>query len=229
VRKLAVILAFAGLAVWPGVPAAHDTLSAGLIQSTEVTAQRHGVDLLFAVRRVDGGVPPSLTRLVVEFPPRTALHARRFPRCGLARLQAKGPAGCPPRARVGSDAIVAQSPIEPKRVEETLTEFNGVPPNGRPRRVLLLHVRPEVGPRFVLVAAWKGSAHGLRLDLAWPPPIRVLAGVPPDPAPTRMSLVLDARRGSTSYVTSGCDRVYKATSYFRDGSSLTSSAHSSCD
>jgi hypothetical protein len=166
---------------------------------------------------------------VLDFPRDTTLHSRLFPRCGLARLEAKGPSGCPPRARVGSGVIVAMSPLEPKRVDATVTAFNGVSPNGRFRRALLVHVRPEVGPQFVLVAAWKGNARNLRLDLAWPPPIEILAGVPPDPAPTRISLSLDAKRGTATYIAARCRGEHQATGHYADGSVVTSTARSSCN
>jgi hypothetical protein len=226
-RRIAMAVVLGALVAWPATLPADDTTSGPVIQSLEVVSNPTGGDITFRVRRADGTAPPLLTRLVLDLPRGTGLHAQRFPRCDLARIQAKGPSACTSGARVGTGALVARSDIVPKRVGSEATLFNGEGLESA-RRVLLMHVRPELGPTFVLVGKWRGSSRaGLRLDLAYPT-IRILAGIPPEPSPSRISLSFGARRGDSSYLRAPCRGVYGATAYYVDGSVVKSSDRARC-
>jgi hypothetical protein len=225
-RGIAMVVVLGAVVVWPAALPADQTTSGEVVQSTEVVGDPSGTDVTFRVRRADGAVPPLLTRLVFKLPRGARLHTAVFPRCGLARIQAKGPSACASRARVGTGEVVARSELFPAAVGSKATLFNG----GRfesARRVLLIHVQPERGPSFVLVGKWKGSARdGLRLDLAYPT-VRILAG-PPEPAPSRISLTFGARRGRVSYLQVRCHGVYETTGHYADGSVITSSDRAGC-
>jgi hypothetical protein len=225
-RRIAIAAVLGTLVAWPATLPADQTTSGAVIQSTEVLQSPRGVHIVYAARAADGlPAPPFLNRLVIDFPPGGGLHTARFPRCWIARLQAKGPSACAPRSRIGSGAIVGKSELYPKGVDSTVRIFNGVA-IGSTRRVLLIHVRPELGPDLVLVGKWRGTAReGLRLELLYPT-IRILAGVPPEPSPTRISLNFGPRAGEVRYLRAPCHGVYEATAYYGDGSVVTSADRS---
>jgi hypothetical protein len=224
-RRLIPIAALTAFLVWPGVPGADQTTSAGLVQSTEVSGQRESLDITQTVRRVDGQLPPPLTELELSFPPGTRLNAARFPRCGLAKLQARGPAGCVRRARVGSGIVRIQVPFRfPHQFAGTLRLFNG---KAGDERMLLLYMRPQAGPSSVLVGRWSGSRQaGLRSKIRVPQ-IAIPEAVPD--SIVRLSFRIGARRGEASFLRAPCSRRYRATARYLDGSVVTSSDRARCD
>jgi hypothetical protein len=218
------LVVFAVLAAWPPTLAADQTTSAGLVQSTEVSGEPESLDITQTVRRVDGQLPPPLTELELKFPPGTRLNVARFPLCGLAKLQAKGPAGCVRRARVGSGIVRIQVPFRfPHQFAGTLRLFNG---KAGDERMLLLYMRPQAGPGSVLVGRWSGSRQaGLRLK------IRVAQIAIPEAVPdsiVRLSFTIGARRGKASFLRAPCSRRYRATARYLDGSVVTSSDRARC-
>lgn len=225
-KRFAVIVVLAGLAVWPAAPAADQTTSAGLIQSTEVVGERQGVEITHTVRRVDGQLPPPLTELELKFPPGTRLNTAAFPRCSLAVLQAKGPSGCVPRSTVGSGIVRAQVPFRfPHEFAGTLTIFNGPKARHSSRR-LLMYIRPQAGPSWVLAGRWAGSRRaGLRLILSLSritiPEIELDSLV-------RLELRIGARRRGTSFLRAPCPGTHEATAQYYDGSVVTSSDRARC-
>ena len=166
-KHLAVIVVVAGLAVSPASPRADKTTSAGLVQSTEVVGDRDRLDITQQVRRADGQRPPGLTRLAITFPPGTRLNAARFPRCSLAKLQAKGPSACRAGSRIGFGIVHVQVPFRfPHEFTGALRVFNGTGV-ARFEQSLLLYVRPqEAGPSLVIPGRWTGSTRaGRQLEL----------------------------------------------------------------
>jgi hypothetical protein len=226
-RTIAVIVFVAALAAWPSAPAADETTSGNLVQSTEVVGERHGIDITQRVRRVDAGLPPGLNQVEIAFPPRTRLNTGAFPRCSIATLQAKGPSACAPGARVGSGIARAQVPFRfPHEFHASLRIFNGTRAKLSNRRQLLAHVRPQAGPQWVLVGRWSGSPRtGLRLTLS-PPPVAIPEAVPD--SLVRLVLRIGARRGGASFLRAPCPATYGVTARYFDGSVVTSSDRARC-
>jgi hypothetical protein len=119
--------------------------------------------------------PPIMTRIVMKLPS-GKYNARRFPRCKLARLRAKGPRGCPRRSKIGSGSGVGMArPVVTDPVNGKLTIFNGERRGGRDS--ILVYVFPDLGPTFVSVGKVKKTRRGYTLDFSIPP-IKTLPGAP---------------------------------------------------
>ena len=220
-RRIIAIMVLAGLATWPGTVHADRVTRGPLVQATDVVAGKRAIHLVHSVRRTDTLLPPPVARLELRFPPRTRLHAAGSPRCRLGRLQARGPGACPARSRVGSGSIVGRDLLHPGGVGSTVRIFNGEVLGAR--RTVLMSVRPELGPSFVVVGRLSGGRRaGPRVDLGF-----VIARVPMlgDPSLSDFSLRFDKR-----FVTAPCPARYRVTSHFRfsDAGSLTSSDRARC-
>jgi hypothetical protein len=194
-----------------------------LIQVTDVVAQQRGVHIIHSVRQTDTLLPPNVTRLELGFPSGTRIHPARFPRCGMARLQAKGPAGCPSRARIGSGSIVGRTGLHPGGVGARVAIVKGEAIDSRP--TVLLYIRPQLGPSFVSFGFLpRGQGSSTRIDLRFPPPIRTLAGGYPDPSLSDFSL-----RFNRDFLSAPCRSIYRVTSHFSPpAGTLTSSDRARC-
>jgi hypothetical protein len=119
--------------------------------------------------------PPIMTRIVMKLPS-GKYDARRFPRCKLANLQAKGPRGCPRRSKIGTGTGVGMArPVVTDPVNGKLTIFNGARSGGRD--TILVYVFPDLGPTFVSVGKVKKTRRGYTLDFSIPP-IKTLPSAP---------------------------------------------------
>lgn len=227
-KRIAVLVLLAGVAAWPGAPAANETRSEDLVQSTEVTGERHAVRITQKVRRADGQLPPAVTELQLQFPPGTRVRPGAFPRCGLPALQAKGPAGCARGARIGTGIVRVQVPFRfPHEFAGTLRLYNGTGIAWfSSRHSVLMYVRPQAGPSFVVPGRWEGGTReGRRLLLRLPLP--AIPESRPD-SYVRLSLRIGARRGRSSFLRAPCPGTYRAAARYSDGSVVTSTDRAKC-
>jgi hypothetical protein len=226
-RRIAMAVVLGALVVWPATLPADDTTSGAVIQSTEVFHSPRGVHILYAARSADNApVTPLLNRLVLEFPPGVRLNKERFPSCDVAELQANGPAGCRPRARVGSGSVRGYlSSLFPPEIGGTLTIFNGPTSRDPYRRLLLIHVRPKLGPAFVMVGKWNGNRReGMRVDFGFPITIPEIE----QPSLNRFLFRFSARRGRHLFLRVPCPATFKTTAYYATGAVVTSSDRARC-
>ena len=77
----------------------------GLVQSTTVEREDGFVELYQSVRKADGSVTPAQNRMLMRLPQGSRVRFSRFERCHLAKLQARGPNGCPRRSKVGHGRV----------------------------------------------------------------------------------------------------------------------------
>jgi hypothetical protein len=119
--------------------------------------------------------PSPLVREVLTFERGARFDGRRFKRCKLARLQARGPKGCSRRSRIGTGTGTGSAkPIVPN-VNAKLTLFNGERKAGRDS--IYIFVLPDIGPTFVVVGKVRKKRGRYVLDFQVPP-IKTLPGAP---------------------------------------------------
>ena len=120
--------------------------------------------------------PPIMNRIVIKFDKGGKFDAKRFKRCKLAALQARGPNGCPSGSKIGTGAGVGMAkPVVTDPVNGKLTLFNGAKVGGKD--TVLVYVFPDLGPTFVSVG--KISKPGGRYTLDFNvPPIKTLPSAP---------------------------------------------------
>lgn len=120
--------------------------------------------------------PPIMNRIVIKFDKGGKFDAKRFARCQLAKLQARGPKGCPSGSKIGTGAGVGMAkPVVTDPVNGKLTLFNGAKVGGKD--TVLVYVFPDLGPTFVSVG--KISKPGGRYTLDFNiPPIKTLPSAP---------------------------------------------------
>jgi hypothetical protein len=119
--------------------------------------------------------PPIMTRIVIKLPGGT-YNGKRFPRCKLTTLRAKGPKGCPKRSRIGTGSGVGMArPVVTDPVKGKLTIFNGDQKGGRD--TVLVFVLPDLGPTFVSVGKVIKKRRKYTLDFTIPP-IKTLPSAP---------------------------------------------------
>jgi len=117
--------------------------------------------------------PPIMTRLVIKLQRGGKFNARRFTRCKLARLQARGPKGCSRKSRIGTgNGVGLARPVVEDPVNGKLILFNGDRRGGRD--TVLVHVFPDLGPTFVTVC----KVHRARTIDCTIPPIKTLPSAP---------------------------------------------------
>ncbi len=120
--------------------------------------------------------PPIMNRIVIKFNKGGKFDARRFKRCKLASLQAKGTKGCPSGSKIGTGKGVGMAkPVVIDPVNGKLTLFNGSRVGGRD--TVLVYVFPDLGPTFVSVGKIKKSGGRYTLDFNIPP-IKTLPNAP---------------------------------------------------
>ena len=120
--------------------------------------------------------PPIMNRIVIKFDKGGKFDSKRFKRCNLAALQARGPNGCPSGSKIGTGTGVGMAkPVVTDPVNGKLTLFNGARVGGKD--TVLVYVFPDLGPTFVSVG--KISKPGGRYTLDFNiPPIKTLPSAP---------------------------------------------------
>ena len=117
--------------------------------------------------------PPIMTRILIKLQRGGKYNARRFNRCKLAVLQARGPKSCPKGSQIGTGTGVGRAlPVVEVQVNGRLTLFNGDRQGGRD--TVLVYVFPDLGPTFVTVCKVSG---GNTIDCSIPP-IKTLPSAP---------------------------------------------------
>ena len=120
--------------------------------------------------------PPIMNRIVIKFDKGGKFSPNKFKRCQLAKLQARGPNGCPSGSKIGTgNGVGMAKPVVTDPVNGKLTLFNGAKVGGRD--TVLVYVFPDLGPTFVSVG--KISKPGGRYTLDFNiPPIKTLPSAP---------------------------------------------------
>jgi hypothetical protein len=120
--------------------------------------------------------PPIMNRIVIKFDKGGKFDAKRFPRCSLAKLQARGPKGCPSGSKIGTgNGIGMAKPVVTDPVNGKLTLFNGAKVGGKD--TVFVYVFPDLGPTFVSVGKISKSGGRYTLDFNIPP-IKTLPSAP---------------------------------------------------
>ncbi len=120
--------------------------------------------------------PPIMNRIVIKFDKGGKFDAKRFKRCKLAKLQARGPKGCPSASKIGTGAGVGMAkPVVIDPVNGKLTLFNGARVGGKD--TVLVYVFPDLGPTFVSVGKISKKQGRYTLDFNIPP-IKTLPSAP---------------------------------------------------
>ena len=120
--------------------------------------------------------PPIMNRIVIKFDKGGKFDAKRFPRCKLAKLQARGPNGCPSGSKIGTgNGVGMAKPVVTDPVNGKLTLFNGEKVGGKD--TVLVYVFPDLGPTFVSVGKIAKSGGRYTLDFNIPP-IKTLPSAP---------------------------------------------------
>ena len=69
--------------------------------------------------------PPIMNRIVIRLNEGGKYNSSKFPRCQLAKLQARGPNGCPSKSKIGSGTGVGYAkPVVTDPLNAKLTIFN---------------------------------------------------------------------------------------------------------
>jgi hypothetical protein len=110
--------------------------------------------------------PAPLVREVLTFERGARFDGKRFKRCKLARLQAKGPAGCSKKSRIGTGTGTGSAKPIIDNVNAKLTLFNGERRAGRDS--IYIFVLPDIGPTFVVVGTLRKKSGRYMLDFRVP-------------------------------------------------------------
>ena len=177
--------------------------------------------------------PPPMTRQVIYLQRGGKFNGRRFRKCRLARLQARGPKGCPRKSKIGTGRGTGSAKPILDNVNGKLTLFNGRRKNGRDR--VFVFVQPDIGPTFVSVGTIKRrkGRYGHVLDFTIPP-IKTLPGAP-DASVTSVRTKTPRKRITKKRKRGGKKRYYliraprkchrywraKARFYYADGQTKT--------
>jgi hypothetical protein len=179
--------------------------------------------------------PPIMTRLVIKLQRGGKFNAKRFKRCKLATLRARGPKGCSRRSRIGTgNGIGMARPVVEDPVNGKLTLFNGDRQGGRD--TVLVHVFPDLGPTFVTVCK---VLRARTIDCGIPP-IKTLPSAPDasvvsikTKTPVKRVTKKRGKRRQKHYLMVAprkCKRTWKAsgTFYFATGEQQTVRASQKC-
>jgi hypothetical protein len=120
--------------------------------------------------------PPIMNRIVIKFDKGGKFNSSKFKRCTLAKLQARGPNGCPSGSKIGTgNGVGMAKPVVTDPVNGRLTLFNGARVGGRD--TVLVYVFPDLGPTFVSVGKISKPGGRYTLDFSIPP-IKTLPSAP---------------------------------------------------
>jgi hypothetical protein len=120
--------------------------------------------------------PPIMERIVIKLDGGAKFNAKRFKRCKLNSLEAKGPKGCPSGSKIGTGTGIGMAkPVVTDPVNAKLTLFNGQRSGGKDN--VYVYVFPDLGPTFVTVGKVGRSGGKYVLDFRVPP-IKTLPSAP---------------------------------------------------
>ena len=181
--------------------------------------------------------PPIMNRIVIRLNEGGKYNSSKFPRCTLAKLQARGPKGCPSGSKIGSGRGVGYAkPVVTDPVNAVLTIFNGQKIGGKD--TILVYVFPDLGPTFVSVGKIsKKRSRGFDYNLDFNiPPIKTLPSAPDaatalvDTKTPRKTIRKGKRKFSLIVAPRKCKRTWKAEGqfFFADGSSVTTPVTQKC-
>ena len=182
--------------------------------------------LFINIRSTDPAAPqpPIMNRILMKLQKGAKYNARRFKRCKLAVLRARGPKSCPKGSQIGTGTGIGRAlPVVEDPVNAKLTLFNGDRQGGRD--TVLVYVFPDLGPTFVTVCKVSG---GNTIDCSIPP----IKTLPSAPDASVISIktktpVKRVRKGKRKYylmiAPRRCSRTWKGsgTFYFATGETVT--------
>jgi hypothetical protein len=144
------------------------------------------VRLRTTMRRADGSVASAFSRLRLHFPRGMKINTKRFPKCDMSRLLARGAGSCPKDSLVGDGTATADARPVLNTVSAKVRAYNGK------KDTLFLYVTPTLSSPltvdFQLDRQVKGPFGG---SLTWDNRTALLLG-PPAPITS-----VDIRIGAT--------------------------------
>ena len=181
--------------------------------------------------------PPIMNRVLIRLNEGGKYNSSKFPRCTLAKLQARGPNGCPSGSKIGSGRGVGYAkPVVTDPVNAKLTIFNGAKVGGKD--TILVYVFPDLGPTFVSVGkVSKKKAGGFDYNLDFNiPPIKTLPSAPDastalvETKTPRKTIKKGKRKFSLIVAPKKCNKTWKAEGqfFFADGTSVTTPFSKAC-
>jgi hypothetical protein len=178
--------------------------------------ERGGISLRtrFTITDPDAPAPLQLTRTLLRFPKGAVVNGRRFPRCKIEALRARGPRACPRGSKLGSGTARGAAPPIVDNVNAKVSLYNGAG-GGRNPSVIIYSI-PDLGPIITLegeIEPDRNGPYGYVLDVAVPP-IKTLPSAPDASVTffdvTTRNLTL-RRRGRTIHYIEGpvlCDGTF---------------------
>ncbi len=181
--------------------------------------------------------PPVMNRVLIRLNEGGQYNSSKFPRCTLAKLQAKGPKGCPSGSKIGTGRGVGYAkPVVTDPVNAKLTLFNGSKVGGKD--TVLVYVFPDLGPTFVSVGKMtKKKSGGFDYNLDFNiPPIKTLPSAPDaatalvDTKTPKKTIKKGKKKFSLIIAPKKCKGTWKAEGqfFFVDGTSVTTPFSSKC-
>lgn len=235
-RALLAICCIAALLTVPDPPGAAAQTAATIAPSLSPDRLGATATLTLGVRYSGGpyGVPPSLRRSVLELPAGMELDIPQLRACTAVQLRARGAAGCPPQAELGTGQVLAEVHAGSQILVEpvSLWMFLGPPRGLSPTFQVLGQGYSPLEKRIVLTGTVVHGAapYGEELVVSLPPISTVQ--LEPDASVVSVSLSVGARQrplrrlGNRVIVPSRCPAggfPFAGEFTFADGS--TSSAH----
>lgn len=185
----------------------------------------------------EAGVPAPLSRAVLRLPANLNLDIPQLRSCSLTRLQALGPAGCPPRSKIGGGDALVEGELSGVAVTENvkLTAFLGPLDNLQPTFEIVGEGYRPIGAQLALTADALPAAqpYGEELVMTVPP----ISTVPGEPDASVLSFSLTIGRPRAGHgapailVPAHCPRSgfpFAAEFTYADGSSGRALATSPC-
>jgi hypothetical protein len=178
VRKRLITALAAGVGVLALASAAYAAVTVSFSATMKPNKANKPAGLYVDIKSTDPAAeqPPIMNRIVIKFDKGGKFDAKRFKRCQLAKLQARGPNGCPSGSKIGTgNGVGMAKPVVTDPVNGKLTLFNGAKVGGRD--TVLVYVFPDLGPTFVSVGKISKSGGRYTLDFNIPP-IKTLPSAP---------------------------------------------------
>ncbi|HZO61149.1 MAG TPA: hypothetical protein VFB51_15795 [Solirubrobacterales bacterium] len=196
-----------------------------------------GLNVRFEASDPAAEQPPIMNRIVIKLNEGGQYNSNKFPRCQLAKLQARGPNGCPSKSKIGSGRGVGYAkPVVTDPVNAKLTIFNGAKVGGKD--TILVYVFPDLGPTFVSVGKiTKKRSGGFDYNLDFNiPPIKTLPSAPDastalvDTKTPKKTIKKGKRKFSLIVTPKKCTGKWKAQGefFFTTGEKVTTPFESSC-
>jgi len=207
-----------------GVAATPATVRASpvAVLGTSVALTPARAQVRLALRQPDGVDPPVARTARLVLAEGVAWHGGDAPTCSLRTLRSAGPGGCPRGAIVGSGEAIGVA-------DAAKTVGRIVVVNGGPDDVYLATtVRNPVYVKTVVpgrLTAPPGG--GLQIDLAFPPDLQTIAGVPLGLQQLRLSIIR-GRALTVAACPAGGRWPYRASVAFADGTAARRSGAATC-